>query len=224
MILLALTPPWKNYVIFGTISLLVVIILALVIKVALERKKVSELKAAGLANFQEGNADLIDPNGFLDEQADLLPYKQEYEFPRENLQLGKVLGSGAFGTVVEAVAEGILPHEEKTLTAVKMLKKMANNEVMRSLVIELKIMIHLGQHVNVLTLLGAVTKNIAMRELLVIVEHCAYGSLEKFLIKNRDNFVDEIRDDEIVPNEKYKKKLHETEEIGERFEAIIRLN
>lgn len=36
---------------------------------------------------------------------------------------------------------------------------------MRALVSELKIMVHLGQHLNVVNLLGAVTKNIANRKL-----------------------------------------------------------
>lgn len=36
-------------------------------------------------------------------------------------------------------------------------------KVMRALVLELKIMIHLGRHLNVVNLLGAVTKNIAKR-------------------------------------------------------------
>lgn len=37
-------------------------------------------------------------------------------------------------------------------------------QVMRALISELKIMVHLGQHLNVVNLLGAVTKNIAQRE------------------------------------------------------------
>lgn len=36
---------------------------------------------------------------------------------------------------------------------------------MRALVTELKIMVHLGQHLNVVNLLGAVTKNIAKRKM-----------------------------------------------------------
>lgn len=35
---------------------------------------------------------------------------------------------------------------------------------MRALISELKIMVHLGQHLNVVNLLGAVTKNIAQRK------------------------------------------------------------
>lgn len=35
---------------------------------------------------------------------------------------------------------------------------------MRALISELKIMVHLGQHLNVVNLLGAVTKNIVQRK------------------------------------------------------------
>lgn len=38
-------------------------------------------------------------------------------------------------------------------------------KVMKALISELKIMVHLGQHLNVVNLLGAVTKNIAKREI-----------------------------------------------------------
>lgn len=90
-----------------------------------------------------------------------MPYNKEFEFPREDLKLGKQLGAGAFGIVVKAVAKGIVHYEEESTVAVKMVKPNADNEVMRALISELKIMVHLGQHVNVVNLLGAVTKDIA---------------------------------------------------------------
>ena len=62
--------------------------------------------------------------------------------------------------VVQAVAQGILNCEEETTVAVKMVKQKMNNEAMYTLVSELKIMVHLGQHMNIVNLLGAVTKNI----------------------------------------------------------------
>ena len=65
------------------------------------------------------------------------------------------------GVVMKATAEGIKPYEEETTVAVKMVKKQTDNEVMRALISELKIMVHLGHHLNVVNLLGAVTKNIA---------------------------------------------------------------
>lgn len=132
-----------------------------------EKKLIAVLKASGLANFEEGNLESIDPDINLDEQADLLPYNKDVEFPREKLKLGKQLGAGAFGVVVKAVAQGILHYEDESTVAVKMVKKQTDNEVMKALVSELKIMIYLGTHLNVVNLLGAVTKNIVKRELMV---------------------------------------------------------
>ena len=57
---------------------------------------------------------------------------------------------------------------------------------------ELKILIHLGRHLNIVNLLGAVTKNIVKGELLVIVEFCEFGNLRHFLMANRETFVNEL--------------------------------
>lgn len=146
-----------------------------------------ELKAAGLQHFQDGDMGSINPNLPFSVQADLLPYDRKYEFPIEQLTLGDVLGSGAFGIVRKAIAKKILSHEDETTVAVKMVKQNYDNEVgslfltlnslqkmvgssnksfcvipmkvMRALVMELKIMIHLRHHDNILNLLGAVTEN-----------------------------------------------------------------
>lgn len=164
-----------------------------------EKNVIAMMKASGLANFEEGNLESIDPDVNLDEQADLLPYNKDVEFPRDKLKLGKQLGAGAFGVVVKAVAQGILHYEDESTVAVKMVKKQTDNEVMKALVSELKIMIYLGTHLNVVNLLGAVTKNIAKRELMVIVEYCRFGNLQSFLVKHRPYFVDQLRNDQIDP-------------------------
>lgn len=75
--------------------------------------------------------------------------------------LEKQLGSGAFGVVKKAIAKNIIPGEDKTIVAVKMVKKTADNLHIKALATELKIMVHLGQHLNVVNLLGAVTTNVA---------------------------------------------------------------
>ncbi|XP_035776812.1 platelet-derived growth factor receptor alpha-like isoform X2 [Anopheles albimanus] len=185
----------KKTYIYAIVVLLLVLIIAIVL-ISLfyckKKKEVRAMKAAGLANFEEGNLGCYNPDVALDEQADLLPYNSEYEFPRDRLKLGKQLGTGAFGVVMKATATGIMVNEDETTVAVKMVKKQTDNEVMRALISELKIMVHLGQHLNVVNLLGAVTKNIAKRELMVIVEYCPFGNVQNFLLKSRPHFIDQI--------------------------------
>lgn len=161
------------------------------IRIFYDRRSIRELKAAGLQHFEEGDVDSINPNLPLGEQADLLPYDSKYEFPKEQLTFEDELGSGAYGVVYKAIAKNIRPNEDESTVAVKMIKRNYDNEVidlfpifhlclipnksqynlcntrlkvMRALVMELKIMIHLRHHENVVNLLGAVTENIANRK------------------------------------------------------------
>lgn len=81
------------------------------------------------ASFNEGHPDEINPYLLVNEQGALLPYDQTYEFPREQLTLGRELGAGAFGIVVQAIARGIKSIDVETVVAVKLLKKNADHQV-----------------------------------------------------------------------------------------------
>ncbi|GIX95042.1 vascular endothelial growth factor receptor 3 [Caerostris extrusa] len=142
--------------------------------------------------FQEGHFGLFDPNMPLEDQADLLPYDERWEFPKENLKFGRTLGQGAFGRVIKAEAFGLNDYEKSTTVAVKMLKERANVNQQIALSAELKILIHLGHHVNIVNLMGAVTKNISQGELLVMVEYCRYGNLRNYLLRHREKFINEM--------------------------------
>lgn len=112
-------------------SILVCAALATCFYVQMKRKSraLRKFHAVELECFEQGNTDGINENLTLDQQADLLPYDKSYEFNRNALKLGKQLGGGAFGVVYEGFAHGILPYEEKTRVAVKMVKRMSNDEV-----------------------------------------------------------------------------------------------
>ena len=69
------------------------------------------------------------------------------------------MGAGAFGRVLKGEAIGI-DSEPKTTVAVKMIRSHGNMLALKALMSELKIMIHLGSHLNVVNLLGACTKNV----------------------------------------------------------------
>ncbi|CAG0886128.1 unnamed protein product [Darwinula stevensoni] len=174
-----------------------------------------------LENFQKGQPNKINPALGLSEQAHLLPYHKAWEFAQEKLTLGKPLnknlsklltnldetvhstttlppatgdelGHGAFAVVMKAVAAGIHPQEQKTTVAVKKRHHHCNLEHYLALMMELKIMCHLGRHLNVVNLLGACTKDMARGNLMVIVEYCPFGSLDGYLRTHADCFINQI--------------------------------
>ncbi|KAK1789301.1 hypothetical protein P4O66_015242, partial [Electrophorus voltai] len=115
-----------------------------------------------------------------------LPYNKKLEFPRDKLKLGKILGSGAFGKVVEATAYGLGKEDTVTRVAVKMLKARAHSDEKEALMSELKILSHLGQHENIVNLLGACTYG---GPVLVITEYCCHGDLLNFLRSKAETFL-----------------------------------
>ncbi|KAI7801265.1 vascular endothelial growth factor receptor 3 isoform X1 [Triplophysa rosa] len=148
------------------------------------------VKRVNPADIKTGYLSIImDPGEVpLEDQCEYLPYdSSQWERPRDRLCLGKVLGHGAFGKVIEA---SISAHDKKTCSntvAVKMLKEGATASEHKALMSELKILIHIGNHLNVVNLLGACTK--PNGPLMVIVEYCKYGNLSNFLRAKREFFL-----------------------------------
>ena len=71
------------------------------------------------------------------------------------------MGEGCFGRVVLGEAVGVKDSEETVKTvAVKMIKSITNVAALEALVSELKILIYLGSHLNIVNLLGACTKQV----------------------------------------------------------------
>lgn len=125
------------------------------------------------------------------------------------------MGAGCFGRVVKAEAVGIEGSDEHVKTvAVKMVRTETNVAALEALVSEMKILMHLGSHLNVVNLLGTCTKQINkgqikkkkntlvkwkrltltilysfIGELFVIVEYCRFGNLQTYLINHRHGFI-----------------------------------
>ncbi|AWP12286.1 putative vascular endothelial growth factor receptor 3 [Scophthalmus maximus] len=148
------------------------------------------VKRVNPADIKTGYLSIImDPGEVpLDEQCEYLPYdSSQWEISRDRLRLGKVLGHGAFGKVIEASIYGISTSSSLDTVAVKMLKDGATASEHKALMSELKILIHIGNHLNVVNLLGACTK--PNGPLMVIVEYCKYGNLSNFLRAKREFFL-----------------------------------
>ncbi|KAG7317575.1 hypothetical protein KOW79_018610 [Hemibagrus wyckioides] len=118
-------------------------------------------------------------------------YNQELEFPRENLELGKMLGSGAFGMVMQATAYGISKPGVSMQVAVKMLKEKHQAVEKEALMSELKMLTYIGHHVNIVNLLGACT---GTGPIYLIFQFCRYGDLLNYLKNKREHFYKSLTD------------------------------
>ncbi|KAL7635880.1 UNVERIFIED_CONTAM: hypothetical protein RMT77_013697 [Armadillidium vulgare] len=185
-----------NFVIIVSLTIIVIILFSFVIILVIRNKKNKNIRndmlELQLFLFNEGNAGKLSKECTIEEQAELLPYDHAFEVERENISLGKQLGAGAFGRVLLAQVKGLNEKESLTRVAVKMGKFGHEKAHLRALIMELKIMIHLGKHLNIVNLLGAHTSNIDKGELWILVEYCKYGNLLKFIQRGKAQFINQI--------------------------------
>ena len=144
-----------------------------------------------LENLLKGRWEERDPNLLVSNQLDKVEYNKRLEFPREKLTIQYELGRGVFGRVYKAQAKGIDGSNSITTVAVKKLHAAWEVEHLIALVSELKFMSHLGQHVNIINMLGAVTIGPNCNDPLLIMELCD-NNLKDYLRRNYDNFVNQI--------------------------------
>ncbi|XP_026774720.2 platelet-derived growth factor receptor beta isoform X2 [Pangasianodon hypophthalmus] len=168
-------------VLAAVLALVVIAIIFIIILIAVWRKKPRyEIRWKVIESVSQDGHEYI----YVDPVH--LPYDLAWEMPRDSLVLGRVLGSGAFGRVVEATAYGLTNSQSSTKVAVKMLKSTARRSETQALMSELKIMSHLGPHLNIVNLLGACTKQ---GPLYLVTEFCRYGDLVDYLHRNKQSFL-----------------------------------
>lgn len=165
----------------AVLVLLVIVIISLIVLVVIWKQKPRyEIRWRVIESVSPDGHEYI----YVDPMQ--LPYDSRWEFPRDRLVLGRILGSGAFGKVVDGTAYGLSRSQPVMKVAVKMLKPTARSSEKQALMSELKIMTHLGPHLNIVNLLGACTK---AGPIYIITEYCFYGDLVNYLHKNRENFL-----------------------------------
>uniref|UniRef100_A0AAY5L4G8 Platelet-derived growth factor receptor alpha n=1 Tax=Esox lucius TaxID=8010 RepID=A0AAY5L4G8_ESOLU len=120
-----------------------------------------------------------------------LPYDSRWEFSRDGLVLGKptaslplpLLSHGGRFAVGESHHCGRVAVRDDILVLSTATARSSEKQALMS---ELKIMTHLGPHLNIVNLLGACTKS---GPTYIITEYCFYGDLVNYLHKNRENFL-----------------------------------
>ncbi|XP_078656666.1 uncharacterized protein LOC144902898 isoform X2 [Branchiostoma floridae x Branchiostoma belcheri] len=116
------------------------------------------------------------------------PVHAAWEIPRSSLTLGKVLGKGQFGEV----RMGELKKRGVTQTvAVKTLKASAEDRDKQGLMGELEILVTVGRHDNIISLVGACTVE---GPLTLVVEYAPNGRLKDWLEDNRPEELDQTDD------------------------------
>ncbi|XP_023283930.1 macrophage colony-stimulating factor 1 receptor 2-like [Seriola lalandi dorsalis] len=197
--------PWKSQkpqmlftpALIGALSAAAVLLLLLLVVFYQWRQKPKyEIRWKIIESTDGNNYTFVDPTQ--------LPYNHKWEFPRDKLRLGAVLGSGAFGKVVEATAYGLGTDNNVARVAVKMLKPSAHSEEREALMSELKILSHLGYHDNIVNLLGACTRGGPM---LMITEYCSHGDLLNFLRAHTQDFMTSILSVDEVEEEAFYKNM-----------------
>ncbi|CAB4066326.1 Fibroblast growth factor receptor 1,Tyrosine kinase receptor Cad96Ca,Fibroblast growth factor receptor 4,Proto-oncogene tyrosine-protein kinase ROS,Fibroblast growth factor receptor,Angiopoietin-1 receptor,Fibroblast growth factor receptor 3,Vascular endothelial growth factor receptor 3,Tyrosine-protein kinase receptor torso,Proto-oncogene tyrosine-protein kinase receptor Ret,Tyrosine-protein kinase receptor Tie-1,Tyrosine-protein kinase receptor Tie-2,Vascular endothelial growth factor receptor 1,Fibrobla len=117
-----------------------------------------------------------------------LPFDPEWEVARSRIKLGRTLGEGAFGKVVQGEVKDLPRRPGITTVAIKMLKEGHTDSEMIDLVSEMTMMKIIGQHVNIINLLGLATRD---GPLYVIVEYAEHGNLKDFLRKKSRAYTNE---------------------------------
>ncbi|XP_067889653.1 receptor-type tyrosine-protein kinase FLT3 isoform X2 [Heterodontus francisci] len=173
--------PFPEFIFYVTVGIFVPITFLLIVFIFYKYKKQPgyerQLHMTHIVGPSENNYVYVDFTH--------IDYDLKWEFPRENLELGNVLGSGAFGKVMEATAYGISKADVHVQVAVKMLKEKHEPSEKDALMSELKMMIHMGHHENIVNLLGACTLS---GPVYLIFEYCCYGDLLNYLRNNREKF------------------------------------
>uniref|UniRef100_A0A8C9L283 receptor protein-tyrosine kinase n=1 Tax=Pavo cristatus TaxID=9049 RepID=A0A8C9L283_PAVCR len=102
----------------AVLVLLVIVIISLIVLVIIWKQKPRyEIRWRVIESISPDGHEYI----YVDPMQ--LPYDSRWEFPRDGLVLGRILGSGAFGKVVEGTAYGLSRSQPVMKVAVKMLKR-----------------------------------------------------------------------------------------------------
>ncbi|XP_069825231.1 platelet-derived growth factor receptor beta [Dendropsophus ebraccatus] len=198
---------FKVVLISAVLALVVLFLIFLIILIVLWRKKPRyEIRWKVIESISPDGHEYI----YVDPLQ--LPYDSSWEISRDKLVLGRTLGSGAFGRVVEATAHGLGHAQSTTKVAVKMLKSTARSSEKQALMSELKIMSHLGPHLNIVNLLAACTKG---GPIYIVTEYCRYGDLVDYLHKNKHTFLQYYAD------KRKESEVYSNASTGERMSSHI---
>ncbi|XP_022082882.1 muscle, skeletal receptor tyrosine protein kinase-like isoform X2 [Acanthaster planci] len=120
--------------------------------------------------------------------------RHDYNFPRGKITLLEVLGSGNFGQVYHATADGIYQSGRKSDVAVKILKRSADADVVEDFKKEIAIQKDFTRHPNIASMLGYCMER---EPFYLIMEYLPRGNLQKYLRGRKDAWRDNTTEGDI---------------------------
>ncbi|XP_071487823.1 uncharacterized protein [Diadema antillarum] len=172
------------------LTVVVVLVLSLVAFIFVSRRRMSSSEKAVFVRYPDEisttyscatKKDTYNLTNALGEDID--PILQNLEFDRSLLKIEELLGSGQFGNVYKGFAYGINGKEMYIPVAVKSLKENATAAMKADFMDEIKLIVEIGGHPNILPIRGCCT---ADEPHYLITEFMEYGDLLHFLWKCRE--------------------------------------
>ena len=137
-------------------------------------------------SLTSGDSSKINPNKFLNDQINCVPYLPTREMNRSDFEVKERIGEGNFGTVFKGVATGLYYPNSKTDVAIKTIHEASDHFEKEVFMAEIKILSNLDLHCNLVNMLGSNTTNVEQSgEMWLLLEFCDWGDLKKVLSVNR---------------------------------------
>ncbi|XP_071820843.1 fibroblast growth factor receptor-like isoform X3 [Apostichopus japonicus] len=174
-------PPSRTGLVINLVIVFCLIVVAILIFAIIAKRK-------GLFEMDTGEEvfyriDRAKTNIYTEPLMRVDPVLKPKEVNHDKITLQQELGKGQFGIVYKGLVYGISGDEEYVEAAVKTTKDGAFDDVKEDLLEEMKLMIQLGSHPNLMTLLACCTQR---EPYYLITEFMEYGDLLNFLRRCRE--------------------------------------
>ncbi|KAK0046893.1 neurite outgrowth regulated kinase isoform X1, partial [Biomphalaria pfeifferi] len=164
-----------NGIIIGVTCFVIILVLSSLAAVLYKKRKSFKDIIVTKATVAKSNSYKSNVGGKSDYSNQLIVFSDEWELSPQKLKFSTLLGQGAFGKVVTG-------YYDDQKVAIKLVREGAPISYKEDLVAEIHLMKRIGNHPNIVCLIGACTLT---EPIALVMEYVPYGNLQNFLKKCR---------------------------------------